>query len=268
MFSYGISRGREAARSDGGNRHLMFSYGISRGREAAWSDGGNRHLMFSYGISRGREAARSDGGKASLDVLSYEITRGIECLVEDFEQTMALALENHQSSVRNELDLLFKQLETREWIAVAAEKQCRAANLAPVLGPQLVGEARTVQRIRKKDQPAEVRIDRGHARNPSTEGLTTTDDVMSSTRGLDEDRHRARSATARKIDSDRIDSSSFETHDVGFHRRCGARCSMSEDDSHDVYRRSLEEVEHHHHHDVIRKNFHNPLEKKSSRGLT
>src|SRR2546426_1498187 len=44
-------------------------------------------------------------GHASLDVLSYEISRGVKCLVEDFEQTMALALENHQPRVRNELDL-------------------------------------------------------------------------------------------------------------------------------------------------------------------
>src|SRR5256885_2957827 len=198
-------------------------------------------------------------GHASLDVLGDEISCGIECLVEDFEQTVALALENHQSSVRNELDLLLQQLETREWVAVAAEKQCRAANLAPVLRAQLVGEAWTVQRIRKKDQAAEVRIDRGHARDPSTKGLTTTDDVMSPTRGLDEDRHCFFRATARKIDRDRIDSSSFETHDVGFHRRRGARCSMTEDDSHDVYRRSLEEVAHRRHHDVIRRNFHNPL---------
>src|SRR5256885_2100017 len=202
---------------------------------------------------------RTGWGHGSLDVLGDEISCGVECPVEDFEQTVALALENHQSRVRNELDLLLKQLETREWVAVAAEKQCRAANLAPVLRAQLVGEAWTVQRIRKKDQAAEVRIDRGHARDPSTKGLTTTDDVMSPTRGLDEDRHCFFRATARKIDRDRIDSSSFETHDVGFHRRRGARCSMTEDDSHDDYRRSLEEVAHRRHHDVIRRNFHNPL---------
>src|SRR2546430_3024029 len=61
---------------------------------------------------------------------------------------------------------------------------------------------------------------------------------MSATRRLDKDWHRFLRASARKIDRDGIDSASFETDDVGFHRRSIARCAMTEDDSHDAYRRS------------------------------
>jgi len=107
-----------------------------------------------------------------------------------------------------------------------------------VLRAELVGEAGTVQRIREKDKTTEVRLDRGHARDPAPKGLATPDDLMSATRRLDKDRHRFLRACARKIDRDGIDSASFETDDVGFHRRSIARCAMTEDDSHDAYRRS------------------------------
>ena len=50
-----------------------------------------------------------------------------------------------------------------------------------MIGAELIREAWTVQRIGKKHEATEVRLDRGHARDPSTEGLATTDDLESAT---------------------------------------------------------------------------------------
>jgi hypothetical protein len=49
--------------------------------------------------------------------------------------------------------------------------------------------------------------------------LSAADDLMSSTRRLDEDRDRSLRTSAWKIDCDGIDSTLFETDDVGLHRR-------------------------------------------------
>jgi hypothetical protein len=96
-----------------------------------------------------------------------------------------------------------------------------------------------MQRVREENEAAEVRLDRSHARDPSTKRLTTTDDLMTSTRCLDEDGDRALRSSARKIHREGIDSASLEADYVGLHRRRIARCSMTEDDSHHHYRRSL-----------------------------
>jgi hypothetical protein len=158
-------------------------------------------------------------GRASPDVFVDESGRHVERLIEDLEQTVALALEHLESGVRDELDLMPEQLEVRKRVAVAAQEESRAADLAPVIGPQLLGMAWTVQRIRKEDEAAVVRLEGRHAGDPSTERLTTADDFMAPTRRLDEDGHRFLRHTARKVDRDGVDSSTLETHDVGFHRR-------------------------------------------------
>jgi hypothetical protein len=98
-----------------------------------------------------------------------EIRRNIERLVEHGEQSVTLTLENFKPGVRNQLHGLFQEVETGEWVAVAAQKEGRAANRGQMLGAQLVREARAVERIRKKDETTEVRLYRGHARNPSAE---------------------------------------------------------------------------------------------------
>src|SRR5947208_1130415 len=120
-------------------------------------------------------------GWRSPHILSDEIRCSVKRLVENCEQTVPLTLENLETSVGDQLDLVLQQLDAGERIAIAAQKYSRAADLAPVVGAELVGEARTVQRIREKDESTEVRLDRCHARDPSTEGLTTTDDLMTST---------------------------------------------------------------------------------------
>jgi hypothetical protein len=52
--------------------------------------------------------------------------------------------------------------------------------------------------------------------------LTTADDVMTAARCLDEDGDRFLRAAAWKIHCDSVDATSFETVDVGLHRRCVA----------------------------------------------
>jgi len=55
---------------------------------------------------------------------------------------------------------------------------------------------------------------------------------MTASRGLDEDRDRALSASAGKIDRDCIDAATLEADDIGLHR-CGvARCAVTEDNAH------------------------------------
>src|SRR5437899_10053665 len=108
-------------------------------------------------------------GRASFDVLSYEISRHVQGLVEHREQTVPLTFEDLETSTRDELDLLFQQVDASERIAIAAEKQGRAADLRPVLRPELVGEAWSVQRIREEHETTEVRLNRSHAGDPSAE---------------------------------------------------------------------------------------------------
>jgi len=72
--------------------------------------------------------------------------------------------------------------------------------------------------------------------------LTTTDDVVTASRCLDEDGHGVLRTTTREIHRESIDSSTFETDDVWLHRRCIARSTVAEDDSHRAYRRSLRDV--------------------------
>jgi hypothetical protein len=62
--------------------------------------------------------------------------------------------------------------------------------------------------------------------------LTAPDDIVASTRSLDEDGHGFLRGSARKIDRDRIDSSTPEAHDIGLHRCRVAGRSMTEDDTH------------------------------------
>jgi hypothetical protein len=69
--------------------------------------------------------------------------------------------------------------------------------------------------------------------------LSAADDLLSSTRCLDEDRDRSLRTSARKIHCDGVEPALFETDDIGLHRRRVAGRSMTEDDSHDVYRRSV-----------------------------
>jgi hypothetical protein len=103
-----------------------------------------------------------------------------------------------------------------------------------VFGAQLVGKAGAVQRIGEEDEAAEVSFDSGHARDASTERLTASDHVVTATRGLDEDRNRALSASARQVDRDRIDAAPLEADDVWLHRSCVAGCAVTEDDSHQL----------------------------------
>ena len=98
-------------------------------------------------------------------------------------------------------------------------------------GPELLGEPWAVERIREKDQRAEVGLDRRHARDPAAKRLASSDHVMPATRRLDEDRDCALSGSTREVDGDCIGSATFETDHVGFHRGCVARGAMTEDDS-------------------------------------
>src|ERR1700736_1560430 len=99
----------------------------------------------------------------------------IERVVGHREESVALALEDLETSVGYELDLLLQQVDAGEWIAIAAHEQRRALDLREVLGAQLVGEARSMQRIREEHEATEVRFDRGHARDASAERLPSTD---------------------------------------------------------------------------------------------
>jgi len=143
----------------------------------------------------------------------------VECLVEDREQSVTLALEDLELRVTDELDLLFEEVDVRKRVAVTAEEEGRTLDARPVLGAELVREAGTVQRIREEHKSSELGLDRGHARDASTEGLPTTDDLASSTRRLDEDGDRFLRGSARKVDRDRVDSTSLEANDVRLHRR-------------------------------------------------
>src|SRR5207245_7017571 len=135
-------------------------------------------------------------GSRSLDLL-YEVGGDVEGLVEHREQAVALALEDLQSRVGNELDLFFQQVDAREGIAIAAHEEGRALDAREVFGAELVGESRTVERIGEEDEAAEVRLDGGHARDATTERLASADHVVTAARGLDEYGHGSLSATAR-----------------------------------------------------------------------
>jgi hypothetical protein len=64
--------------------------------------------------------------------------------------------------------------------------------------------------------------------------LASPDDVVTASRGLDEDGDRALSASAWKIDRDCIDAATLEADDIGLHR-CGvARCAVTEDYAHQL----------------------------------
>src|SRR5216684_6675799 len=86
----------------------------------------------------------------------------------------------------------------------------RTLDLREVLGAQLVGEAWSMQWIREEDEATEVRLDGGHAGNATTEGLPASDHVVTASGGFDEDRDRALSASARQVDSDRVDAATLE----------------------------------------------------------
>jgi hypothetical protein len=103
-----------------------------------------------------------------------------------------------------------------------------------VLGAQLVREARTVQRIREEDEATEVRFDGGHAGNATTEGLSASDHIVTTTRGFDEDWDRAVSTSARQVDSDRVDAATLEADHVRLHRCRVARCAVTEDYTHQM----------------------------------
>src|SRR5207248_9108558 len=99
----------------------------------------------------------------SFHLFLNEVGRDIERLVQHRQQAVALTLEDLESGVRDELDLLLEQVDPRERIAVAGQKQRWALDPPPVRGAELVWKAWRVQRIGETDQAAEVRLHRGHA---------------------------------------------------------------------------------------------------------
>src|SRR5712691_9333738 len=107
-----------------------------------------------------------------------EVSGDVERLVEDREQAVALALEDLEPGVRHELHRSFQQVDARERIAVAAHEEGRTADQRQVLCTELVGEAGTMQWIREEDQAAELRFDRGHARDTPAERLAASDHIV------------------------------------------------------------------------------------------
>ena len=73
---------------------------------------------------------------------------------------MALAFEDFEPRVRNCLDPLFQQVDSGKRIAVSAQEKSRTVDGWEMIGPQLVGESRAVERIREEDQRSEVRFGR------------------------------------------------------------------------------------------------------------
>ena len=90
---------------------------------------------------------------------------------------MPLPREDLELGVGHDLDPLLQQVDACERIAVAAHEEDGAVDLLEVVGSQLVGESRPVQRIGKEDEAGEVRLDRGHAGHPASVGLAATDHV-------------------------------------------------------------------------------------------
>jgi hypothetical protein len=97
-----------------------------------------------------------------------------------------------------------------------------------VLGAKLIGKTGPVKRIREEDEASEVRLDRGHARDPASKRLTAAYHLMSPTRSLDEDGDRSLGAAAGQVDSHRIDAARLESDDVGLHRRGVAGRAVAE----------------------------------------
>jgi len=147
---------------------------------------------------------------------------------------VALAREDLEARVRNELHRVAQQVEAGERIAIAAHEEHGTADLAEVSGTELVGVARSMQRIREKDQPAEVRLDGGNARNAPAERLPASNNFVTAASSLDEDWDRALGLSLGQIDRNRMDAASLEADDVGLHRRSGARRAVTEDDSHQM----------------------------------
>jgi hypothetical protein len=91
-----------------------------------------------------------------------------------------------------------------------------------------------MQWIREEDEATEVRLYRSHARDASAERLPASDHVVTASRGFDEDRDRALSASARQVDSDRFDAATLEADHVRLHRGRVARCAVTEDYTHTI----------------------------------
>jgi hypothetical protein len=76
-----------------------------------------------------------------------ELRRHVEGLVEHGEESVALALENLEAPVGNELHRSFQTLDARKWVAIAAQEEGWAPNRRQVLSAELVGEAWSMKRI-------------------------------------------------------------------------------------------------------------------------
>src|SRR5712691_640241 len=151
-------------------------------------------------------------------------------MVQHREQAVPLPREDLELRVGDHLYPLLQEVDAGKRIAVAAHEKDGAADLLEVIGSQLLGESRPVQRIGKEDEAGEVRLDRSHACHAASVGLATTDYIA--TRLLDKDLDCALRVALRQVDGQCIEASMLETNDVRLHRCSGARGSVTENDFH------------------------------------